>query len=360
MKNLRLNILILIAATIFAALALTVEKAAAQNKPSAKPAAAAKKLANEISTTKKAAPKSSMPKAQETTQIVVAATGVRIRREPDFAAETIQIAQIGTVFPLLEQNADWCKIQLGKSGDEASGWIAKKLTQTFTNSRRAEIYRTITDKYLKQISHAFADLAQLTDFLATAQNEFKEANNQVDFAFRRLIALKTALDRIPFERQAENPYKDFLQKNADQVVYSEPSGKWLVRSELFWALREKYKNLPIAEEITWAAAQNPIPGECEGYINCYLYLLRATEGEYLNFYPNGKYSREALKKLTDFLEPIAADASQKAVYSSATDTSDRADFNKYLTELRAIVSKSPHLEKSKTLAQIKRIAEAHR
>jgi hypothetical protein len=359
MKNPRFDILILIAGTIFTSFGLTVKKAVAQTKTSAKPVAAAKKATSENSATKKAAPKSSTPKTHETAQIIVAATGVRIRREPDFAAETIQIAQIGMVFPLLEQNADWCKIRLG-TDNESSGWIAKKLTQTFTNARRTEIYRNVADKYLKQTSPAFADLTQLTEFLAAAQNEFKDANDQADFAFRRLRALKTALDRVPFEKQTENPYAEFLEKNKVEIVYSEPSGKWLVRSELFWALREKYKNLPVAEEIAWTAAQNSIPGECEGYINCYLYLLRATDGEYLNFYPNGKYSRQALKNLTDFLEPIAADASAKAVYSSVTDTSDRADFNKYLTELRAVVSKTPHLEKSKTLAQIKRIAEAHR
>lgn len=360
MKNLRFNVLFLIAGTVLTFSGLPIEKTAAQTKTAAKPMTTAKKAASETLSNKKVAPKSVTPKTQEGAQIIVAATGVRVRREPDFAAETVQIAQIGTVFSMLEQNADWCKIQLGKADEQTSGWIAKKLTQSFSNARRAEIYRTVADKYLKQTSPAFADLAQLSEFLASAQNEFKNASDQADFAFRRLRALKIALDRIPFEKQTENPYKEFLDKNADEVVYSDPSGKWLVRSELFWALREKYKNAPIAEEIAWTAAQNSIPGECEGYINCYLYLLRATEAEYLNFYPNGKYSREALKNLTDFLEPIAADASAKAVYSSATDTSDRADFNKYLTELRAIVSKTPHLEKSKTLAQIKRIAEAHR
>lgn len=359
MKNLRLDSLILIAVTIFTLFGLTIEKVAAQAKTSVKPAAATKKAISENSAIKKITLKSSTLKVQETAQIIVAATGVRIRSEPDFAAKTIQMAQIGTVFPLLEQTADWCKIRLDKE-NESSGWIAKKLTQTFTNAQRAEIYRSVADKYLKQTSPAFADLAQLTDFLAAAHKEFKDAGNQADFAFRRLRALKIALDRVPFEKQTENPYKEFLDKNAEEIVYSEPSGKWLVRSELFWALREKYKNTPVAEDIAWTAAQNSIPGECEGYINCYLYLLRATEAEYLNFYPNGKYSRQALKNLTDFLEPIAADASAKAVYSSVTDTSDRADFNKYLTELRAIVSKTPHLEKSKTLAQIKRIAEAHR
>jgi hypothetical protein len=305
--------------------------------------------------------RNSTPKTRETARIIVTATSVRIRREPDFAAETVQTARIGEVFSLLEQNADWCKIRFGKTNDESAiGWIAKKLTGEFTDARRAEIYRSVADKYFKQSSPSFADLAQTTDFLTTAQKEFKDASSQADFAFRRLLALKTTLDRIPFEKQTENPFADFLEKNKGDIVYSEPSGKWFVRSVLFWALRERYKNLFVAEEIAWTAAQNPIPGECEGYVNCYLYLLRATEGEYLNFYPNGKYSRRSLKNLTDFLEPIAADAQEKSVYSSATDTSDRADFNKYLTELRAIVSKTPHLEKSKTLAQIKRIAEAHR
>lgn len=359
MKNSRLEIWILIVATIILSLGLTTVKAIAQTKTSPKPISAAKKSSS-IKTATKSAPQNAAAKTQENPQIIVAATSVRIRREPDFAAETVQTARIGEVFPLLEQNADWCKIRFGKANDEPSGWIAKKLTRDFTNARRAEIYRNVADKYLKQSSPAFADLAQVTDFLASAQKEFKDASSQADFAFRRLLAFKTTLDRIPFEKQAENPFAEFVEKNKSEIVYSDPSGKWLVRSELFWALREKYKTLPIAEEIAWAAAQNSIPGECEGYVNCYLYLLRATEGEYLNFYPNGKYSRRALKNLTDFLEPIADDANQKAVYSSATDTSDRADFNKYLTELRAIVSKTPHLEKSKTLGQIKRIAEAYR
>ena len=360
MKNLRLNVSILIVATIILSLCFATEKAAAQTKTSAKAASTPKKIPVVNPTTKTASQKATV-KTQETAQIIVAATSVRIRREPDFAAETVQTARIGAVFPLLEQNADWCKIRLGKTDDgEANGWIAKKLTRTFSNSRRGEIYRAVADKYLKQTSPAFADLAQVADFLAAVQKESKDAGSQADFAFRRLTALKAALDRIPFERQTENPFAEFVEKNKSEIVYSDPSGKWLVRSELFWALREKYKTLPVAEEIAWAAAQNPIPGECEGYVNCHLYLLRATSGEYLNFYPNGKYSREALKNLTDFLEPIAADATAKAVYSSVTDTSDRADFNKYLTELRAIVSKTPHLEKSKTLGQIRRIAEAHR
>lgn len=356
MKNLCLNISILIAAAIFSSLGLFVQDIAAQKTASVNTAVKRKNPTGNP-TVKPAPAIEQFPVTAETRQIIVASTSARIRKEPNLAAETVQTARIGAIYPLIEQNADWCRIRLGKASDEASGWIAKKLTQSFVEEKRGEVYRSVADKYLKQSSPAFADMTQLADFLTAAQKEFKDANNQAYFAWRRLVAMKAALDSIPFERQTQNPYKEYLEKQADEIVYSDPSGKWLVRSELFWTLRDKYKSSPVAEEIAWSAAQNPIPGECEGYINCYLYQMRATDAEYLNFYPNGKYSRQALRNLTDSLEPIAADTGENAVYAPATDTSDRADFYRYLTELRAIVSKTPHLEKSKTLAQIKRIAE---
>ncbi|HEX8289620.1 MAG TPA: SH3 domain-containing protein [Pyrinomonadaceae bacterium] len=358
MKNQRLNVWIVIIVTVFFSSIFSVKNAEAQNKDSAKPVSTAKKPTASAQKAKSTSDITS--KTQGNAQIIISATSVRIRREPDFAAETIQAARIGEVFSLLEENENWCKVRFGKNDDEASGWISKKLTQRFSKERRGEIYSRVADKYLKQSSLNFGDAAQIFDFLTAAQKDVKDAGDLADLGYKRVLALKAALKGIGFGKQSENPYKDFLEKNKEEVVYNEPAGEWLVRSDLFWELRGKYKNFPIAEEIAWAAAQNPIPGECEGYVNCYLYLLRSTDGEYLNFYPNGKYSREALKNVTNYLEPIVADTRAKSVYYSASDISDRADFNKYLTELRAIVSKTPHIEKSKTLQQIKQIGEAYR
>lgn len=297
---------------------------------------------------------------KENDQIIVSAAFARIRKEPDTAAETLQTATLGAVYTLLEQNNDWYKIAVSKSGAEESGWISKTIARNFTQAKRGEIYLSIIDKYASQTSLDFRTAAQVFDFTTAALKEVKDSKQRADLSFKRLVALSAALKKVSLDKQAENPYKDFLKANEKEIVYSEPSGEWLVRGELFWELREKYEILPIAEEIAWKAAQNPVPGECEGYINCYLYMLRATDGEYLNFYPNGKYSRQALKNITNFLAPIVADSKEKTVYFSASDISDRADFNRYLTELRAIVSKLPHTEKSKTLQQIRQIAEAHR
>ena len=144
------------------------------------------------------------------------------------------------------------------------------------------------------------------------------------------------------------------------MVYSEPSGMWLVRSDVFWELHGKYMQSAIAEDIAWEAARNDIPGECEGYINCRLYMLRAMEGEYLNFYPNGKYSRKALEAVTVNLGVLVADMQDKTIFAPLADISDRAEFNRFLTELRTIISKVSDADKAKPLQHINQLGEGYK
>ncbi len=388
MKNLRLNILALIIVTAFFGFGFIGEKTGAQTKSSTKSTPTPKRSVSKTSTkptpkttarsaaamkaitkptpktaakaTPKPTPKTAQPKAKQAPQIIVSVTSARVRKEADTNAETLELAKLGTIFSVAEQTEKWTKVRFSRDGKEQMGWVSKTVSLSFTNAKRAELYQTIADKYLKQSALDFASAAQVFDFLKSATKDIKTEKTLADLSLKRLIALQNALQKVAIDKQKENPYKDFLKANEKEITYSEPSAEWLVRSGNFWELHAKYKTLPIGEEIAWTAAQNPIPGECEGYINCYLYLIRSTDGEYLNFYPNGKYSRQSLKNITNLLEPIAADSNEKTIYSSASDTSDRADFNRYLTELRAIIAKTPFIEKSKTLAQIRQIAEAHR
>ena len=338
------------------------KKTAAKNtpKPTAKIAAAQATPKNTAKALPKPAPKTVQTKAKDTPQIIVSVTSARIRKEADTNAETLELAKLGTIYPIIEQNEKWSNVRFSKDGKEQNGWISRTVSLPFSNARRAEIYQTVADKYIKQSTLDFASAAQVSSFLNSATKEIKTEKTIAELSLKRLLALQNALRKIAIDKQTQSPYKEFLKTNEKDIAYSEPSAQWLVRSDNFWNLHAKYKGLPIGEEIAWSASQNPIPGECEGYVNCYLYLIRSTDGEYLNFYPNGKYSRQSLKNITNLLEPIASDAKEKTIYSSASDTSDRADFNRYLTELRAIISKLPYLEKSKTLAQIRQIAEAHR
>ena len=286
-------------------------------------------------------------------QIIVNVASGRVRREPDLSAETLRTVALGTIFDSIDKNAQWFQVKL--SGDD-SGWISNTITSEYNAAQREKIYIAIADKYIKRDNLTFRDAAQAFDFLSRVTREI----NSGELGLKRLQILDAALRLIPNNKSEESPYKNFTDSNSDKIVYSEPAGAWYARSSLFWELHADNKDKPVGENVAWAAAENPTPGECEGYINCHLYRLRVTVGEYLNFYPNGKHSREALKTITDLLAPVAADARLKQTFSAPNDITDRAEFNKTLAELRAIVAKLPFVEKQKTLQQISAIAEGYR
>lgn len=291
------------------------------------------------------------PKAAPKKQLIVNAAAARVRRENNLQSETLQTADVGTIFNVIGEDADWSQIEIAK---DKEGWISKTITENFSVANRIKTYNAIADKYLASKKTDFKSAAEVFYFLKKAGDETGNA----ELEFKKFKMLAAVLKSIPFGKMDENPYKNFTDKNEEDIVYSDPSGEWYVNSTKLWELHAKHKNKPLGEQIAWQAAQTTLAGECEGYINCYIYKMRITDGEYLNFYPSGKYSREALRNITNFLEPINQDSAQKAVYDGPSDISDRADFNKNLAELRTIISKTPYIEKQKTIAQINRIAEA--
>lgn len=333
-------------------------------KPTAKTVATAKTAATTKTTVEKSLA-DSKPPAKTTTpktdavsssQIIVAATSARVRSEPTAGASVVSTVNVGKIFPVVEENSIWYRVRLA---DDRSGWISKQIAIDFDDAKRDEIYQKILAKYSKS-KMDFATAAQIFDFLTTASGEMKKPDAQADFSFKRLQVLSAALKAVPSGKGDVNPYKNFLNANEKEVVYSEPSGEWYVRSDVFWETHARFKDSPVGEEIAWAAAQTPLPGECEGYVNCYIYLLRVTDGEYLNFYPGGKYALKSIQNITSLLDPIVADLKNKTVYTAATDISDRAEFNRLLTELRQIISKVPFVEKAKAIQQINQIGEGFR
>lgn len=293
-------------------------------------------------------------------KVIVLSKSVQVMSEPDLASSIVQTLHIGTVLTLMEKNDNWYKVLFAGDQNAVSGWVLNTAVMDFSQSRRDEIYQSIVDRNFKNDAMDFTTAAELYDFLTVAQREITEEKLLADLSFKRLLTLQTALKTVPRDKSQENLYQNFFKNNEQEIVYSEPAAEWLVRLEKFWQLHNKYKHLPISEEIAWQAANSPIAGECVGYINCYLYKIRTTFGEYLNFYPSGNHSKEALKTVSDFLQPIAADVSDRKIYYAASDTSDRAEFNRLLTELRTIISKVPQLEKAKTIQQINQIAEGYR
>ena len=361
MKKSYRNILIVTIAICFSAAGFVGEETSAQTKTvkSTPTPKSVKSPTTTAKTTPKPTPKLKTPASQPVTgeQIIVTATASLVRREPKTSSAQLSPVKLGKTLPVSEKNAGWYKVEYAAG---KSGWIPKTAAKDFAAERRDELYREITEKYSKSKTLDFATASEVSEFLETAQAFVKKDSLKADLSLRRLRVLKGALKAIPAGKGERFPYKNFLKANGKDLVYSDSSGEWYVRSDLYWEIHSRFTALPIAEEIAWEAAQNPTPSECEGYVNCYLYRLRATDGEYLNFYPNGKYSKKALTNITSLLQPIIADLNEKSVYTPPADISDRAEFNRFLTELRTIISKMPDIAKAKTLQQINQLGEGYK
>ncbi len=290
-------------------------------------------------------------------KILINTPSVAIRSSASSTASEITRAKLGSAYSVVEKKTGWYRVQLP---NQKSGWIAASLAANSDESGNEEVYRQIVNKNYKAEKNTFAEAVEMYDFLTRIQSEIKTANTAAEFGLKRLLSLRYALNAIPPNKSDEKPYQDFLKAQNENVVYNEPAAAWYVRAPLFWDLHSKYTNTPAGEQIAWEGAKTSLPGECEGYVNCYIFLIRMTDGEYLNYYPNGKYSAEALTNIINFLEPIASDATEKKIYNGPSDVSDRAEFNSLITEIRVILSRMPDANKEKALGQLKKIADGFR
>lgn len=179
--------------------------------------------------------------------------------------------------------------------------------------------------------------------------------------YKRLVNLSVALRKITGNNYDKEPQRSLLKRNDKDIVYSDPSGEWYVRSRRFWDLEKKYHKLAIADKIAWTAAENQLPGECEGYVPCYLGAIRRTHGKYLELYPRGAYSKKAVQRMIKSLQYIVDDASSsKKNYDGTVEAADDAEFTKLIKELRDILKRVSHREKIKALSQLKTIEAAYK
>ncbi|CAN5270887.1 hypothetical protein BH10ACI1_BH10ACI1_19160 [soil metagenome] len=339
----------------------TTNRTTNQTNRNSKTTTTTKKPTTTKTTTTKPTPTKTTTTKPTTTQtttvlqkIVVNSLSVSVLSSADASASEMTRAKLGSVYSVVEKKSGWYKVQLA---NQKVGFIPATSVVDSNENGNEEVYRQIVAKNYKAEKSTFAEAVEVYEFLTRIQPEIKTANTAAEFGLKRLLSLRYALNAIPAGKSNEKPYQDFLKAQDENIIFSEPSGEWYVRAPLFWDLYSKYTSTPTGEDIAWEGAKTNLPGECEGYVNCYVFLIRMTDGEYLNYYPNGKNSAQALTNIINFLEPIAADAEAKKVYNGPTDVSDRAEFNSLITELRVIVARMPTVEKEKALQQLRKIAE---
>ena len=189
------------------------------------------------------------------------------------------------------------------------------------------------------------------------QERSRDARAELEFA--RLRALALSIKFLAAGEQQSEPLKQWAAAHDSEIVYSEPSGEWYVRAELFWALQRRYAGLPVAERAAWEGAQTPMSGECEGYLPCYLYMEIETNGKYLKLYPRGAHADAALNALSEMLGQIVEGLRESnSPYEVAR--ADRANLRRSMAALRAQLALVPAAKRARVSGQLDAIAQHFR
>lgn len=295
-------------------------------------------------------------------RLIVTAAGARLRERPDTGAAEAGRLQLGTVVDALERSAE--KARVGPTEDYwylvsapggARGWVFGGLVAPFDSARRDAVYLKLSKDRLANNAATFADLSELVRFLDRATKEVTRRDALAELELARLTALARSLAAFSITEQENQPFKSWTEARAKEIVYSEPAGQWYVRADLLWDLQRRYALMPVAERAAWEAAQTPLPGECEGYLPCYLYLETQTNGRYLKLYPRGPHADAALSNLSEFFGHVTEDMSgSNPVYEVPRE--DRAEFRKSVAELRAQIAAAVSPKKTRLLAQLDAVA----
>jgi hypothetical protein len=224
-----------------------------------------------------------------------------------------------------------------------------------TPASREDAYLKLARERLANPASTFADLTELVRLLDRAAREVTRRDALAELELARLSALARSLAAVPLEDLDKQPYKSWTEERDTEIVYSDPAGQWFVNSKLLWDLRRKYRDLPVAERIAWEASQTPLPGECEGYLPCYIYKETETNGLYLKLYPRGAHASAALSNLAESLGHIAEDLRGRRP-NYEVPRADRPNFRRSVAQLRAQLAAVPAPKKARALGRLDAIA----
>ena len=291
-------------------------------------------------------------------ELIVSVPVAPIRGRAAIEAPYVANAKLGTVLFASEGNPQWYRVQYSVNGKSSSGWIeATRVSEV--SGDRTSVYRRIADRN-SGADMDFTGAVAMYDFLSRVNGEMQPSDEAAELDLKRVLALRQAVSGINRQNRNVSPYADFLREHESDILFNDVTGEFVVSSNLFWNLAEKYKAYPAGDDIAWNAARNPLPGDCGEALSCYIFNLRMSDGEYLAFFPNGRRSNDAVRNLSMMLQPMVSDLSEKRLFKVASDQESKDELTSLLAELKTIVNRSGAAEKSMVLGQLSQIASAYR
>jgi hypothetical protein len=149
---------------------------------------------------------------------------------------------IGTIITKLDHSSDetWYKI---KTPDDKIGWVAARYTMPVDLRNKEQAYIEVAKRKLNHKTASFGDFVELFNFLKDIIPTITIRENQAELKLAYLLALQKSLDKLPRRE------KKWLKEHKHNIIYDEPSAKWLVKRKNFEQLYDKYSDLTIADRI---------------------------------------------------------------------------------------------------------------
>lgn len=289
---------------------------------------------------------------------IATSAAVRVRSAPEVTAKEVARVEFGRVVRATRRSAEkttigtrtdyWYEVDLSAG---RSGWIFGGFLADYDPKKRASIVRGLIEQRIALEPGSFESEAEFYAFVAKELGAAR-GDERGALELARLIALSRTAGVAPHEMRDTPPRGSWLASHEKELVYSEPAGMWLARSDLFWELEKKYRGTALGERIAWAAAENGLPGECEGNETCYFHSFVLTEGRYLERYPQGSHAHEVILHLNDI---VASEELLRFARATAGDRWERDARRSLLEDLalvRKLVAKTKFRE---TAAVLKRI-----
>jgi LysM repeat protein len=171
-----------------------------------------------------------------------------------------------------------------------------------------------------------------------------EIEAAAELELSHLTSLQKICNTINTQNQ-QTRFRTWLNKQADKQLLEYSNGKWLVNSEAFWRLHDKYYPLPISDKIDWQAAENLNIGNCD--FECSLDWLNQATVTYLKYHPTGKYVDQALNKIQAFIDK----------YKNQTNLVNTKNLPRLFAVIHITVGRTNHHNTDRVLADLDRLRQ---
>ncbi len=298
------------------------------------------------------------PACAEEELLFIVGSNVRVRAEPTTKGREIGVTKFGQILPTIDKTAKpetvagmedvWRKVRLP---DGKTGWLFGGLTMSYDPARPVDCLAAACDRRLAMTDTVPADAVVVLDWVLDQAKKAVSEDDRLFFGVYKPLILSWYTSRLmDKDHNQDKAIKDpTVKPHADLLIYSEPAGQWLPRTEPLWELHDRCAASVLSDRLARKIADIPLPGESEGYPPAVIARARLSLGEYLKRHPDGLFVEEVLTVLEDWLnfEPQGGYDTMAEIPKE-----DFPAFRQEVADFKAILQKVDHPKKAAVLGRL--------